>query len=42
VKTLKQEEVKAETYVDPEDARGQIGAFIDDVYNAERQHSALS
>ena len=41
MKTLKQEEVNAKTYVDLEDARRQIGAFIDDVYNAKRLHSAL-
>lgn len=42
MKTLKQEEVYAKTYVDLEDARAQIGAFIDDVYNTKRLYSALS
>ena len=42
MKTLKQEEVYANAYVDLEDARRQIGVFIEDVYNAKRLHSALS
>ena len=41
MKTLKQEEVNARTYADIDDARRQIGAFIDTVYNAKRLHSAL-
>jgi putative transposase len=41
MKTLKCEEVNAKTYVDLEDARRQIGAFIEEVYNAKRLHSAL-
>ena len=41
MKTLKHEEVNANAYVDLEDARRQIGAFIEDVYNAKRLHSAL-
>jgi putative transposase len=41
MKTLKGEEVNAKTYVDREDARRQIGAFIETVYNAKRLHSAL-
>jgi transposase InsO family protein len=41
MKTLKQEEVYARTYIDIADARRQIGAFIDTVYNAKRLHSAL-
>ena len=41
MKTLKHEEVNAKAYVDLDDARRQIGAFIEDVYNAERLHSAL-
>jgi len=41
MKTLKHEEVNAKAYVDLEDARRQIGAFIEDVYNAKRLHSAL-
>ena len=41
MKTLKQEEVNATTYADLDDARRQIGAFIETVYNAKRLHSAL-
>ena len=41
MKTLKAEEADGTAYVDLEDARARIGAFIDDVYNADRLHSAL-
>ena len=41
MKTLKTEEVYAKTYLDLADARRQIGAFIDTVYNEKRLHSAL-
>ena len=41
MKTLKTEEVYAKTYLDLADARRQIGAFIEDIYNADRLHSAL-
>jgi len=41
MKTLKAEEVNAKTYATIEDARAEIGAFIETVYNAERLHSAL-
>jgi len=41
MKTLKAEEVNAKTYATIEDARSQIGAFIETVYNAKRLHSAL-
>ena len=41
MKTLEHEEVNANTYVDLEEARRQMGAFIDDVYNKKRLHSAL-
>ena len=41
MKTLKTEEVDAKTYLDLDDARGQIGVFIETVYNTERLHSAL-
>ncbi|MBV8422564.1 MAG: IS3 family transposase [Hyphomicrobiales bacterium] len=41
MKTLKHEEVNAKTYVDLEDARHQIGAFIEHIYNAKRLHSSL-
>ena len=41
MKTLKAEEVDAKTYFDLDDARRQIGAFIDAIYNKKRLHSAL-
>jgi putative transposase len=41
MKTLKAEEVDGKAYQNLKDARRQIGAFIDDVYNADRLHSAL-
>jgi transposase InsO family protein len=41
MKTLKAEEVDGRTYADLDHARARIGAFIDDVYNADRLHSAL-
>ena len=41
MKTLKAEEVNAKQYRDIEDASSQIGAFIENVYNAKRLHSAL-
>jgi len=40
-KTLKKEEVYLSDYQNPEEARQQIGRFIDLVYNQERLHSAL-
>ena len=42
MKTLKQEEVNAEPSADFDDARRKFGAFIEDVYNANRLRSALS
>jgi transposase InsO family protein len=42
MRTLKDEEVYASTYRDLEDARTQIGTFLDEVYNEQRLHSALS
>jgi transposase InsO family protein len=41
MKTLKTEEVDGKAYTDINDARRQIGAFIETVYNAKRLHSAL-
>ena len=41
MKTLKAEEVNGKAYANLEDARGNIGAFIEHVYNADRLHSAL-
>jgi transposase InsO family protein len=42
IKTLKQEEVDGRDYRDLEWARQSIGAFIEDVYNRQRLHSALA
>jgi putative transposase len=41
MKTLKTEEVDAKTYANLDQARIQIGAFIANVYNTRRLHSAL-
>ncbi|MGA6965917.1 MAG: IS3 family transposase [Xanthobacteraceae bacterium] len=41
MKTLKQEEVDGRNYRDLNHAREAIGAFIEDVYNHQRLHSAL-
>jgi transposase InsO family protein len=41
VRTIKEEEVDLSDYRDFTDARGQIGHFIDAVYNVKRIHSAL-
>jgi transposase InsO family protein len=41
MKTLKQEEVDGSGYRDAEDARNQIGRFVEQVYNRQRLHSAL-
>ena len=42
IKTLKQEEVDGRNYRDLKEARQAIGAFIEDVYNRQRLHSALA
>ncbi|WP_271574313.1 integrase core domain-containing protein [Bradyrhizobium sp. CCBAU 11361] len=42
VKTLKQEEANGQTYRDAQHAKNAIGAFIEDVYNRQRLHSALA
>ena len=42
MKTLKQEEVDGRNYRDLKQARDAIGAFIEDVYNRQRLHSALA
>ena len=42
MKTLKQEEVDGRNYRDLKEAREAIGAFIEDVYNQQRLHSALA
>jgi len=41
IRTIKEEEVQLSEYRDFEDARTQIGHFIDDVYLRKRIHSAL-
>jgi putative transposase len=41
MKTLKAEEVDGKVYANLENARRDISAFIGDVYNADRLHSAL-
>ena len=41
MKTLKAEEVNATAYKDIHHARSAIGAFIEEVYNRHRLHSAL-
>lgn len=41
MKTLKTEEVDGSAYRDLADATARIGAFIEDVYNDQRLHSAL-
>jgi transposase InsO family protein len=41
MKTLKAEGVDAKRYQSIEHARSDIGAFIDDVYNLRRLHSAI-
>jgi putative transposase len=42
MKTLKQEEVDGRSYRDSHHARNDIGAFIEEVYNRQRLHSALA
>jgi transposase InsO family protein len=42
MKTLKQEEVDGRNYRDLKEASDAIGAFIEDVYNRQRLHSALA
>ena len=41
MKTLKTEEVNGKAYASIEDARRQIGEFIETIYNRQRLHSAL-
>ena len=41
MRTLKEEEVNAKTFDTIEEARADIGAFIENVYNRGRLHSAL-
>jgi transposase InsO family protein len=42
MKTLKHEEVNGQTYRDVHHARSAIGAFLEEVYNHDRLHSALA
>ena len=42
IKTLKYEEVDGRNYRDLKEAREAIGAFIENVYNRQRLHSALA
>jgi putative transposase len=42
MRTLKQEEVDGQSYRDLADARSRIGAFLEEVYNHQRLHSALA
>jgi len=41
MRTLKEEEVNAKTYATIEEARADIGAFIENIYDRGRLHSAL-
>src|SRR5258708_20958968 len=41
MRTLKEEQVNGKTYVSVDDARTHIGAFLENVYNRRRLHSAL-
>jgi len=41
IRTIKEEEVNLSEYYDFEDAKHQIGHFIQDVYNSKRIHSSL-
>ena len=41
IRTIKEEEVYLSEYFDLQDARQQIGHFIEDVYNTKRIHSSL-
>ncbi len=42
MRTLKREEVNGQAYRDRTEAEASIGAFIDEVYNRQRLHSALA
>lgn len=42
MRTLKREEVNGQAYRDRADAEASIGAFIEEVYNRQRLHSALT
>ena len=42
MRTLKREEVNGQAYRDRAEAEASIGAFIEEVYNRQRLHSALT
>ena len=42
MRTLKREEVNGQAYHDRAAAEASIGAFIEEVYNQQRLHSALA
>jgi putative transposase len=42
MKTLKQEEVDGSAYRDADEARREIGTFLEQIYNRQRLHSALA
>ncbi len=41
MRTLKEEEVNGKAYASVDEARADIGAFLENVYNRGRLHSAL-
>ena len=41
MRTIREEEIDLSEYRDFADAYGQVGRFLDDVYNRKRIHSAL-
>jgi putative transposase len=41
MRTIREEEIDLSEYRDFADAHGQLGRFLDDVYNRKRIHSAL-
>ena len=41
MRTIREEEIDLSEYRDFADAYGQLGRFLDDVYNRKRIHSAL-
>ena len=41
MRTLKEEEVNGKTYASIDEARADIGVFLETVYNRGRLHSAL-
>ena len=41
MRTIREEEIDLSEYRDFADAHGQLGRFLDDVYNRKRIHSSL-